>query len=100
MYLKKRKNNGFLVKFTAVLIILTIFVIVCFFKMRPVIINYGLRTAKVIAINAANTAVINVIKNNNIAYNDIVNLARNESGAVTSLETDIVKVNTLKSEII
>lgn len=99
MYIQRRKSKAPLLRLLALILAFLLFLLYCFVKMRPVIISYGLNTAKKIIINSANQAVINVLKNNDIEYNDIVTLARDDLGEVTSLETNIVKINTLKSEI-
>ena len=67
--------------------------------MRPVIIKYAESIAQTVMYNAANEAVLEILNENGITYDDIVVLSRGENGSVTSAEIDIVKINTLKSAI-
>ena len=67
--------------------------------MHPVIMRYAVSVAETIMLNSANEAVLAVLEENDISYDDIVNLSNNSDGYVTSLEIDIYSVNNLKSRI-
>ena len=67
--------------------------------MQPIIFRNAVSVAENTMLNSANSAVVNILKNNNISYNDIVNLSCNDDGYVTSLEVDIYEINYLKSHI-
>ena len=96
----KRKPKKFKLKiYFCVLLILTIFSGFCFYKMQPVIFRYAVSKAETIMLNSANEAVISILENNDISYDDIVCLSNNSDGYVTSLEIDVYKVNYLKSHI-
>ena len=99
--MKRRRygENAFLIKITAVLLVLSVLITVCFYKMRPVILRYAESAAETLLLDASNKAILDILKEQNVSYNDIVTLSREESGRVTSLETDIVKINSLKSLI-
>ena len=99
--MKRRRygENAFLIKITAVLLVLSVLITVCFYKMRPVILRYAESAAETLLLDASNKAILDILNEQNVSYNDIVTLSREESGRVTSLETDIVKINSLKSLI-
>lgn len=61
--------------------------------------RYAVSVAETTMLNAANEAIVNILDENNISYDDIVNLSNNDDGYVTSLEIDIYSVNNLKSKI-
>ncbi len=98
--LKRRKSpKRYAVCITAVLLIFTILSCATYFWMQPVIIRYAISVAETIMLNSANNAVVSILDENNISYDDIVLLSSNNDGYVTSLEIDIYKVNNLKSRI-
>ncbi len=92
-------ENAFLIKITAVLLAVSVILSIVFYKMRPVILRYAESAAETLLLDASNRAILDILNEQNISYNDIVTLSREESGRVTSLETDIVKINSLKSLI-
>lgn len=95
----KRCQNAFLIKTAAVLLAVSVILSIVFYKMRPVILRYAESAAETLLLDASNRAILDILNEQNISYNDIVTLSREESGRVTSLETDIVKINSLKSLI-
>lgn len=99
--MKRRRyyENAFLIKTAAVLLAVAVLLSVVFYKMRPVILRYAESAAETLLLDASNKAILNILNEQNVSYNDIVALSREESGRVTSLETDIVKINSLKSLI-
>lgn len=82
-------------------LLLIIFLIlgVSYFKMLPVIKSYAKSVAETVMLNSANDAVIAVLDNEDITYDEIARLSRNEDGTVQSLEIDVYKINNLKSRI-
>ena len=99
--MKRRRycENAFLIKTAAVLLAVAVLLSVVFYKMRPVILRYAESAAETLLLDASNKAILDILSEQNVSYNDIVTLSREESGRVTSLETDIVKINSLKSLI-
>lgn len=95
----RRSENFVLLKITAVLLAVSVALTVCFYKMRPVIIRYAVSMAETILLDSANAAILDILNDEKVSYNDIVFLSRDDGGRVTSLETDIVKINFLKSLI-
>ncbi len=80
-------------------LILIVTVAFFFYKMIPVLISYADSTAETIMLNAANEAVINILRDENITYDQMAILSRNQDGDVKSLEIDVYKINYLKSQI-
>ncbi|MBQ3058019.1 MAG: sporulation protein YunB [Clostridia bacterium] len=72
---------------------------VSYYKMLPVIKRYAESVAETVMLNSANEAVIAVLKDEDITYDEIAKLSRAEDGAVQSLEIDVYKINNLKSRI-
>lgn len=99
MIKRRRRKNRYGLVITAVLLIFSIISCLTYFWMQPVIIRYAISVAETVMLNSANDAVLAVLEENNISYNDIVLLSSNGDGYVTSLEIDIYKVNNLKSRI-
>ena len=96
---RRHGENAFFIKITAVLLAVAVLITVCFYKMRPVILRYAESAAETLLLDASNKAILDILNEQGVSYNDIVTLSREESGRVTSLETDIVKINSLKSLI-
>ena len=93
-------NTKYILRFILILIlILSIIIGICFYKMHPTIMKYAVSVAETVMLNFANEAVVNVLAENNIAYNDIVSLSTNSEGYVTSLETNVYNINKFKSYI-
>ena len=98
--IKRRRNRKYrLIVLTAVVVIVTVLLSVCFYKMHPVIITNAVSVAETIMLNSANEAVVSILEAEDFTYDDIVNLTYNSDGYVTSLEIDIYEVNFLKSKI-
>ena len=72
---------------------------VSYYKMLPVIKRYAESVAETVMLDSANEAVIAVLKDEDITYDEIAKLSRAEDGAVQSLEIDVYKINNLKSRI-
>ena len=81
------------------LIAVIIIMSVTYYLMQPIILKYAVSVAEVIALNAANEAIVDVLNSNQVSYGDIVTLSQNDEGYVTSLEINVLQINNLKSEI-
>ncbi len=98
--LKRRKNAKYKLRLILIfLLILTVLLGITFHKMQPVIMRYAVSVAETIMLNSANEAILKILDENDIAYDDIVRLTTNDDGYVTSLEIDVYEVNRLKSNI-
>ena len=96
---RRYKSGNFAVKALAVLTALTVSLFIFLYKMRPVIIRYAVSVAETKFLDSANEAVLEELSEEGVSYNDIACLSRSEDGQVTSIVTDIVKINRLKSLI-
>lgn len=68
-------------------------------QMRPVILQYAQNVAEGILLNAADEAVVNVLRDNQIDYDDIVRLSCDRDNRITGLQIDALTINMLKSQI-
>ena len=76
---KRRRRTGeryTLLKVTAVLLIISVLLTVCFYKMRPLIITYAESAAETIILKSANDAILEVLSEQNVSYGDMVSLSR------------------------
>ena len=99
MFLRRRKRNFKKNLLTFSLIISLILGVVAYYLMQPVILRYATSVAETIMLNCANKAIVNVFEKGEISYKDIVSLTENSEGYVTSLEIDVLQINSLKSKI-
>lgn len=94
---KRRRKAGLL------LIVLGILSVVLFFAIesgiRPVLTAMAESRAKNIASQTVNDAVQKVLCEKNIRYENLVELTKNESGMISSVSVDSVKINQLCAEI-
>ena len=81
------------------LIAVIIIMSVTYYLMQPIILKYAVSVAEMIALNAANEAIVDVLNSNQVSFGDIVTLSQNDEGYVTSLEINVLQINNLKSEI-
>lgn len=98
--LNLRKNKKYKLRiFLIFLLCVAVLLGITFHKMHPVIMRYAVSVAETIMLNSANEAILKILEENNVSYDDIVRLTTNDEGYVTSLEIDIYEVNRLKSNI-
>ncbi len=95
----KKTLNLVLRAWLCFLLILIFAVGYSYYKMLPVIISYSKSVAETEMLNSANQAVIKILDDEGITYNEIAKLSRDENGEVKSLEIDVYKINNLKSRI-
>lgn len=88
----KRKILIFIIFFIVIAVILD-----C--QMRPLIKSIAATQAQIISTNSINEAVSNEINSLNIDYNEIISLERDDSGKIIAINTDMKKVNQLKSSV-
>ena len=98
--LKQRKRAKYRLRiFFIILLCLVVLLGFGFYKMHPVIMCYAVSVAETIMLNSANEAILKILEENKVSYDDIVRLTTNDDGYVTSLEIDVYEVNRLKSNI-
>ncbi len=84
---------------TLSLILLIIVSLITYSAIQPIIISYAVSVAETTMLNCANEAIVKVLNREDVSYEDIVNLSQNSEGYVTSLEIDVMQINSLKSLI-
>ncbi|MBR6502770.1 MAG: hypothetical protein IKT42_04950 [Clostridia bacterium] len=97
---KIKKQTITLIKRWAILIFALVLVfVICVISVKPFVFTYAKSEAETIILNAANKAVLNVIEQNNIKYNDISIISRDDSGTITGIEINVEKINLFKSSL-
>ncbi len=76
------------------------FLLVLDAKLRPAVYDLAQIEAQSIAVDVMNSAVEEEITNENIRYSDIIEIKYNADGMITSLTSDIIKMNLLKTNIV
>ncbi len=100
--MRKSLKNGYYIilrSWLCLFLILIIAVGFSYYKMLPVIIAYAKSIAETEMLNSANEAVVRILDEQGISYDEIAKLSRDENGNVKSLEIDVYKINNLKSRI-
>ncbi len=98
--MKKRKIMArALIMWGVLLLLLCAAATAVFFKIKPLIFTLAQSRAETLIINCVNTAVLNILAENDITYDNISRVSRDEQGNITGIEIDIVKINRLKSAI-
>lgn len=93
------RGGGILAKLLTVAAMLLIALALVDFRVRPAIEELIAAQAKGTALRTVNAAMQEELEQNGIAYGDIVHLTRDETGAVASVETDIVALGRLKTRM-
>lgn len=94
---KKKRNKG--LAFLGTMLLLSLVIGLVFTQMRPVVIRYAQSVAQRILLNAANEAVVSVLSELGINYDNVTQLSYDGDGHITTLQIDAVRVNLLKSRI-
>ncbi|MDF2567447.1 MAG: hypothetical protein K0R90_903 [Oscillospiraceae bacterium] len=97
--LKKRKLKFAFIKMLCVFLVLLLIVFTTDRMFRPTIKTIAGYRAQVIATKAINDSFYNTINNIGFTYKDLVAVSKNEDGTVSSIETNIININHLKSNI-
>lgn len=86
-----------------IIFVLLLFIIVglIFFEIRakPVIIEVAVAQSENIASSIIESAINSVLYENGITYSNLVDIEKDDSGRVTTVKADTIKMNMLKSEI-
>lgn len=68
-------------------------------KIRPVIRSIAESQARNMTMQAVNDAVLETLGKEGVQYGDLVSIHKEESGRITSIETNVVKANSLQAQI-
>lgn len=69
-------------------------------QLRPQIREWGQARARYLATQAINQAISQELEENGEEYQDLVRFEKDQFGQILAVQTDVVKVNTMKSRII
>ena len=94
---KKKKLRA--IKLVLAGVLAMVLVLVMDSRLRPLITMIASYQAKLSATRSINNAVIEVISKEDVVYNNIISMVQDENGEIASIETDMITVNRLKSEI-
>ncbi len=95
--IKRRRKTVFLLIAFIILSVVVFFVIDS--RIQPVLTAMAESRAKNIASEAVNDAVSKVLCEKNLRYENLVELTKDESGTITAVTVDSVKINRLCAEI-
>lgn len=96
---KRRKHQlSFLIILLVTIGILASFLLIEM-RLKPYVLSIATTRAKNIASDVINKAVTDELASENIEYNDLILLQTNNSGMVTALQSNIPKINKLKSSL-
>ncbi|MBR6693729.1 MAG: sporulation protein YunB [Clostridia bacterium] len=99
--MRKMRKKGIyvLVVFLTVLIILLSAFFYTDKNLRLIILEMSESKIGTLMSDCANTAVNRAVKENGIKYDDIVRVTRDANNNITSIQTDIIKLNEIRTEI-
>lgn len=100
-YINSEKRKKIRRSFISVLICVSMSLSVFITKQRiyPLAVSMAKSNASQKATLLVNKTVLEILQNENIAYNDIIDIKRAENGEIVSLETNTYNVNKLKSTL-
>lgn len=100
-YMKKRRKKCFyFILFVLLFLILVVFIFLKTDKnLRILILESAESKVGLIMSDCANTSVNKAINENDITYSDIIRVNRDENNNITSLQTDIINLNKIRTEI-
>ncbi len=98
-----RKNKWKDLKIISIVLSIMLIVLIFFIgidkRLRPLITDYSSSVGETVMISLVDKTVSDIFTEENISYDDLVMLSRDENGQVTSLEVNAAKVNYVKSNI-
>lgn len=94
-----RRKKTVIFRLSCIFIALFIGVLLTDAKLRPAVFELAAVEAKAVAVKTIHTAVEKILAKSSVTYADIVSISRNDSGSITGITTDIVKLNLFKSQI-
>lgn len=96
---ERSRFTVFLLQFTLFAVLIGALLFAADARLRPAVREYALTRASYLATKAINDAVNEELETDEIDYLDLVTLEKDDSGRVTALHTNIIKVNNLKSKM-
>lgn len=97
--IRKRRKRDKKIKILFFVIIVIFVVVFIDNQLRPMVKQIAENTANRVSVQAINEAITEVLEAEGIRYEDIVSINNLSDGEISSITTDIVKVNMLKSAV-
>lgn len=98
-YNRGRGNTRLLLRLIAVLLLILSTFVLIDGRIRPVIRSIAESQARNMAMQAVNDAVLEALGQAEVQYGDLVSIHKEETGRITSIETNVVKANSLQAQI-
>ena len=92
-------ENKILIKIILIMAGMIAIIIILDSYIRPPIESMAEHSAKVFATKTINSAMAEEMEKHSVLYGDIIRLTQNNSGDITSVQTDMQKVNLLKTKV-
>lgn len=98
MYTNKKKHRVGIKLIAAALILIGTLLLVDL-RVRPIIEKTTAYQSKILATRIIDDAVYSQLESENFDYNELVTVVYNDSGAISSIESNMVNINRLKAKI-
>lgn len=98
-YNRGRGNMRLLLRMIAVLLLILSAFVLIDGRIRPVIRSIAESQARNMAMQAVNDAVLEALGQAEVQYGDLVSIHKDETGRITSIETNVIKANGLQAQI-
>ncbi len=95
----RNRRRLYLFRFLAMVVVILVVLLALDIRLRPIIRDYSYSRAVYLATSTINDAVNEEISNSGVEYNDLIYLEKDDTGRVTALHTNIVKINKLKASV-
>lgn len=92
-------NARLLLRLTAVLLLVLTALLMIDGRIRPVIRSIAESQARKMTMQAVNDAVLETLGQEGVGYGDLVSIHKEETGRITSIETNVVIANSLQAQI-
>ncbi len=99
MKIRKKVLKRIIVSWSALLLLISVACVLIFVRARSLVFVYARSQAETIMLSSANKAVIRVLNRENITYDGISRISRDDNNNITGIEIDIKQLNSFKSEI-
>lgn len=94
-----RKRHRIGIKLIALALLLIGILILVDIRVRPIIEKTTIYQGKILATRIINDSVYSELAKEDFSYNELVSLSYDDSGAITSIESNMLKINLLKAKI-
>lgn len=96
---RKRRRLGLKGKFLLFLVVVVVLFFLVDSQLRPLLESAAQSQATIVSTKAVNDAVTEELAKQGLGYEDLVHVTQTSEGKVTSIESDVVEINLMKSKI-